>query len=94
MGNFCGMRCLCAKSLEYGVMIAFAVLSLVHRFSKFERCYHDLQLQLTHHPKVHQNGSFLIPMHHLALQVNSLELATSPLKKFTSQHQNSLQIIR
>jgi len=60
--------------------------------------YLNLQLQLIYHPKVVtrilQNGDFLLPMHHLVLQVNSLELEISLLKKFTSQLQNSLQIIK
>jgi len=60
--------------------------------------YLNLQLRLIYHPKVVirilQNGDFLLPMHHLVLQVNSLELGISLLKKFTSQLQNSLQIIK
>jgi len=45
-------------------------------------------------PRIHQNGSFLIPTLHLALQVDNLELETSLLKKFTSQLQNSHQITK
>jgi hypothetical protein len=58
----------------------------------------NLQLQLIYHlevpTRIHQIGNFLIPMHHLVLQVSSLELGISLLMKFTSQLQNSLQIIR
>lgn len=43
---------------------------------------------------VHQNMYSLNPLHHLALQVATLELGTSPLRKFTRQQQNSLRTIR
>lgn len=58
----------------------------------------NLQLQLIYHLKVatriHQNGNFLLPMHHLVLQVDNLELGILLLMKFLSQPRNSRRIIR
>ena len=100
-----GEKYMHAKSFQYVHYQKLVILWPVYRPEKVSwdfpiliKMYLNLQLRLIYHPKVVirilQNGDFLLPMHHLVLQVNSLELGISLLKKFTSQLQNSLQIIK